>query len=104
LPILIGLIVIGVVAYILLGKKKSGNQNIIALIGERYSGKTQLFMRLNSGKLFETVPSIKNNHTSYKMPSSRKTYEMVELLWKWYFKRRNLASIKLQLLTYIGPC
>jgi hypothetical protein len=31
-------------------------------------------MKLNGGKLFDTVPSIKNNQTSFKIPSSRKTY------------------------------
>ncbi len=62
--------------YLFLGRKKSTGQNAIALIGERYSGKTQLFIGLNGGKQFETVPSISNNHTSFKMPSSRKTYQM----------------------------
>jgi len=71
-------VVIGIVLYVMLTKKKSGNQNIVALIGERYAGKTQLFMRLNGGKLFETVPSIKNNQTSFKMPSSRKNYQIVD--------------------------
>ena len=78
LPVIIGLIVLAALLYLFLGKKKSGNQNVIALIGERYSGKTHLFVRLNGGKLFDTVPSIKNNHTSFKMQSSRKTYQMTD--------------------------
>lgn len=30
-------------------------------MGERFAGKTQLFIALNEGKRFETVPSIRNN-------------------------------------------
>lgn len=48
-------------------RKKRVDSDSIALIGERFSGKTQLFMRLNSGKAFETAPSIRNNKTEIKI-------------------------------------
>jgi len=76
LPLIIIALVIAGVLYILFGKKKSGNQNVIALIGERYSGKTQLFVKIADGKTFPTVPSIKNNQTTYKF--GNKTYQLID--------------------------
>ena len=75
---LVGIVVLLITVYFIFGRKKTGNQNLVALIGERNSGKTQLFIRLNSGKSFETVPSIKNNETSFKIPTSKKVYKMVD--------------------------
>ena len=37
------------------------------MVGERGSGKTKLLYALNNGKNLETVSSIKNNVTSYKV-------------------------------------
>lgn len=76
IPLILAVVVIIGLLYALLGKKKSGNQNVFALIGERYSGKTQLFVRIAGGKVFPTVPSIKNNQTTYK--SGNKTYEFID--------------------------
>lgn len=76
LPLILAITIIAVLLYIVLGKKKAGNQNVMALIGERYSGKTQLFVRLAGGKPFPSVPSIKNNHTTYK--SGSKTYQFID--------------------------
>ncbi len=78
MPIILGIVAVAFILYILRNRKKSGNQNIVALIGERYSGKTQLFMTVNGGKIYETVPSITNNQTSLKMPSSRKSYQFID--------------------------
>jgi GTPase SAR1 family protein len=51
------------VAYLLWSRRKSkSSKREIALIGERGSGKTQLFIGLCGGKPFETVPSIANNN------------------------------------------
>jgi len=48
----VGVIAVIAIIYILLTRKKSGTQDVIALIGERYSGKTQLFVKVNGGKCF----------------------------------------------------
>lgn len=47
-------------------------------MGERFSGKTQLFISLNQGKKMRTVPSIHNNKTIYTM--NNKKYEMIDYI------------------------
>ena len=59
-----------------LTKKKKKNRNIIALVGERYAGKTQLFINLGGGKKMATVPSIKKNETELKI--NEKMYRLVD--------------------------
>lgn len=54
-------------AYCRLAKTKGKPRNEIALVGERYSGKTQLFISLAEGKKFPSVPSIRNNKTEYSL-------------------------------------
>lgn len=76
IPLILALVIVLGLLYIVFGKKKSGNQNVLALIGERYSGKTQLFVRIAGGKVFPTVPSIKNNQTTYKL--GNKTYQFID--------------------------
>lgn len=59
------LLVILLVIKLFRGKK--AEKNNIYLVGERGSGKTKLLYALNNGKNLETVSSIKNNVTSYKV-------------------------------------
>lgn len=62
LPIYLFIAAVIILLFLLLNRKKNTpNQREIALIGERGSGKTQLFISLCGGKAFETVPSISNN-------------------------------------------
>jgi len=58
---IISVIIMAIVVFLLMKKKSKVNKTEIGLIGERGSGKTQLFIGLCGGKLFETVPSIANN-------------------------------------------
>lgn len=48
-------------------KSKRKPRSLIVLVGERFAGKTQLFINLNQGKKLATVPSIHNNETSYSL-------------------------------------
>jgi septin family protein len=68
-------LVVFVLVYFRLGKKKGGKK-VIALVGERQSGKTQMFMGLAGGKQLRTVPSIKNNSTTYQVAS--KPYTLID--------------------------
>jgi ABC-type phosphate/phosphonate transport system ATPase subunit len=61
-----------------LSKSKKKPKNIIAIVGERFSGKTQLFININEGKKLRTVPSIHNNKTPFKL--GNKNYEMVDYI------------------------
>lgn len=61
------LLILGVAilcAYIILFRKKTVSRTRIALVGERFSGKSQLFISLNEGKKMETVPSLNNNNVT----------------------------------------
>lgn len=59
-------------------KSKGKLRNKIVIMGERFSGKTQLFISLNQGKKMRTVPSIHNNKTIYTM--NNKKYEMIDYI------------------------
>lgn len=59
------------------GKSKSSKSEI-CLVGERGSGKTQLFVSLCNGKSFETVPSISNNISTVEF--GRKTYQLCDFI------------------------
>jgi septin family protein len=61
-----------------LKKSKSKLRNIITLLGERYSGKTQFFITLIGGKKMRSVPSIHNNKTSFAMNGHR--YQMIDYI------------------------
>lgn len=61
-----------------LSKSKKKPRNIIAILGERFAGKTQLFITLNEGKKIKTVPSIRNNKTTYRQ--GNKAFEMVDYI------------------------
>jgi hypothetical protein len=68
-----------VIAFVLFIKRKSKpTKREIALIGERGSGKTQLFIGLCSGKSFETVPSITNNTSTLEL--GNKTYKICDFI------------------------
>ena len=69
-------VAIFLIVYMSLLKKKKKPRNIIALVGERYSGKTQLFINLGGGKKMATVPSIRKNETSLKI--NEKIYELID--------------------------
>lgn len=62
--------------YLKMAKKNKKLRNEIALIGERYSGKTQLFISMSDGKKYETCPSIKNNSSNYAM--NKKNYKLTD--------------------------
>ena len=65
-------------AYLKMAGKNKKLRNKIALIGERNSGKTQLFISLNGGKKMKTAPSIHNNKTDYEL--NGKKYQMVDFI------------------------
>ena len=51
--------------------KKSANKTRIVVVGQRFSGKTQLFITLNQGKRYSSVPSISNNHSQFKLQNKK---------------------------------
>ena len=61
------------------------------MVGERSSGKTQLFITLNKGKKVKTAPSIRNNKTNYEL--NGKNYEMVDFIGDNISKEEILASL-----------
>lgn len=61
-----------------LSKSKKKPKNIIGIVGERFAGKTQLFINLNQGKKMRTVPSIRNNQTTFKL--ANRNYEMIDYI------------------------
>jgi GTPase SAR1 family protein len=69
--VIAGLALLFVIFLIKKGKGKSTKREI-GIVGERLSGKTQLFIGLTGGKPFETVPSITNNNAQLAL--GRKTY------------------------------
>lgn len=71
-------IVLMIFAVKLSKSKKKKPKSIIALVGERFSGKTQLFIGLNQGKKMQTVPSIHNNETTFKL--NNKPYRMIDYI------------------------
>ena len=73
-------------------KKQSKNRRRIALIGERNSGKTQLFVKLNGGKKMQTAPSIQNNKTTFEREG--KKYEMVDYIGDNISKEEILTSFE----------
>ena len=73
--------------------KKQGKGRIrIALIGERNSGKTQLFIKLNGGKKMQTAPSIQNNKTTFER--EKKKYEMIDYIGDNISKEEVLTSFE----------
>lgn len=65
-------------------KNSKTSKKEIALIGERNSGKTQLFIGLSGGRSFETVPSISNN--SCEIEFGKNKYKI------WDFIGDNLSK------------
>lgn len=76
--LLILLLLIVSMVYLRLRKAKSANRNRIVLVGERNSGKTQLWINLNGGKKTATGPSIHNNKTTWR--EGNKKYEIVDYI------------------------
>lgn len=74
-----------------LSKSKKKPKNIIALVGERFAGKTQLFITLNEGKKMRTVPSIHNNKTWFKL--GNRSYEMTDYIGDNISKEEILQRI-----------
>ena len=71
-------IVLLLILFRLFRKKTSGQRNIIYLVGERNAGKTQLIYLLSKGAKAETVPSIKNNVTEYRL-GERRSVELADI-------------------------
>lgn len=59
-------------------KSKRKPRSLIVLVGERFAGKTQLFINLNQGKKLATVPSIHNNQTSFSL--NGKPHKMIDYI------------------------
>jgi GTPase SAR1 family protein len=59
-------------------RKSKNNKKEIGLIGERGSGKTQLFIGLSGGKPFETVPSLVNNTCEIEI--GRNKYKLCDFI------------------------
>ena len=72
------IVIISFILIKLIKKKKASDRNTIFLVGERNAGKTQLLYSLAKGNKVQTVPSIKNNATTYKL-NERKTVELVDV-------------------------
>lgn len=65
----------------------------IDIVGERYSGKTQLFISLNEGKKYKTVPSISNNVSKIKIEG--KEYRLADYCGDDFSKDEVLTNIDL---------
>ena len=75
---LVFLVVSVVLIAILKLKKKNISKKEIALVGERGSGKTQLFIGLNKGKALESAPSLVNNHSELTIGSNK--YKLTDFI------------------------
>jgi GTPase SAR1 family protein len=74
----IALVVLLFVLIGILRRKSKPSKKEIALVGERGSGKTQLFIGLCGGKHFETVPSITNNTSTLQV--GNKNYAICDFI------------------------
>lgn len=72
------------------GKSKSSKREI-GIVGERGSGKTQLFIGLSKGKPLETVPSISNNTSEIEIGNNK--YKLCDFIGDNLSKEEVVSEI-----------
>lgn len=76
---------------ILFKRKPKSNKKEIGIVGERAAGKTQLFIGLAGGKVFESVPSIANNICQFEV--GKKQYKLCDFMGDNLSKEEVIGEI-----------